>query len=124
MISSGISVRKALDLLVNTITCPITKKYFIYIKRSLWQGQSLSEVISNIDIMSSLTNMFIFSGEESGRLENNIKTLSHMLDEEFLNEINSIKGKIQPITMLILGIMVFLMALMIFVPMYGYMNYA
>lgn len=123
MVTSGISLNSCLDMLSNTLESKKIQNYICIIKEDLWKGKSLSESLSAVEVISPVTFSFIFSGEESGNLEECITTLSQILEKDFIDRLNSLIKGLEPIVMGILGGIVGFMVLMVFIPIFEFMKY-
>lgn len=123
MITSGISLNSCLDMLSNTLESRKMKNYINIIKEELWKGKSLSEALSLIEVISPVTFSFVFSGEESGNLEECVFTLSRILEKDFIEKLNTLIKALEPIIMAVLGVVVGVMVLLVFIPIFEFMKY-
>ncbi|MDO4535327.1 MAG: type II secretion system F family protein [Clostridium perfringens] len=123
IVTSGVSLNKSLDVLSENLKSSYLKENIQLLGDGISSGKSLSEALKTLDCMSDIAISFIFSGEESGRLEENIKTLSKILEKEFDEKISMITKLLEPMVMIILGGIVVFMMVLIFIPIYGCIKY-
>ena len=123
IVTSGVSLNKALDSLSYSLKSIYLKENIILLKEAINKGETLSGALKDLNCISDITTSFIFSGEESGRLEENIKTLSNILEKDFDEKINIITKLLEPMVMIFLGGIVVFMMILIFVPIYECIKY-
>lgn len=123
IVASGVSLNRSLDTLSNNLRSIYLKENISLLKDSINSGETLSNSLKDLNCISDITVSFIFSGEESGRLEENIKMLSNILEKEFDEKINMATKLLEPMVMITLGIVVVFMMTLIFVPIYECVKY-
>jgi type II secretory pathway component PulF len=123
IISSGLSFYSSFSVLERSLSSRILKSYIKTINNYINMGLPISEGINKISGISMLTKVFLISGEQSGTLQENIEILIELVENDFNNHIDKLVGYIQPMVMMFLGIIIGGMVLMVFIPMYSYMNY-
>lgn len=123
IVISGISLNDSLEILSNSLKSNYLKGCIESLKYNISTGKSLSKALKTLDCISDVSISFIFSGEESGRLEKNIQTLSTLLEKQLDEKINMITKFLEPIIMIFLGGIVIFMMLLIFIPVYGCISY-
>lgn len=123
IVTSGVSLNKSLYMLSESLRSSYLKENMKLLKDGISSGKSLSEALKDLDCISDIAISFIFSGEESGRLDENIKTLSNILEKEFDHKIGMVTKLLEPIIMIVLGGVVVFMMVLIFIPVYGCIKY-
>lgn len=123
IITSGVSLNKSLYILSENLKSSYLKESIGLLRDGISSGKSLSEALRGLECISDMAISFIFSGEESGRLDENIKTLGNILEKEFDQKIGMVTKLLEPIIMIILGGVVVFMMVLIFIPVYGCIKY-
>lgn len=123
IISSGIPILSSLYILRDTLTNKFLKNSINSMIDKLKSGESLSEAISTVNVISQISHNFIFSGEEAGKLESNIELLSFMLEKNLKDKITYSLKFIEPVLIGIVTMLVMFMFLLVFIPMQEFMNY-
>lgn len=123
IVSSGIPVMVALEKIMKNISNESLKENVKELQYGLASGKNLSEALENIDSISYVTTNFILTGEETGKLEYNIKVLSDILRTQFNNRLEVSMQLAEPISLVILGFIVAFICICVFLPMYSYMRY-
>ncbi|SHJ60139.1 Type II secretory pathway, component PulF [Clostridium cavendishii DSM 21758] len=120
---SGQAFYNSFSILQENLASYVIKDYIKIISDNLKKGFPLSESMQNIKHISKTTLTFVQSGEQSGSLDESLDILCEITENDFNNTIDKLLGYLQPIVMIFLGIIIGGMVLMVFVPMYSYMNY-
>lgn len=123
VIESGVPLVTALERLSHSISEKYTRDYITAILVEIKKGEDISYAISKVDVMSKVSRSFFISGEKSGRLDNTTRKLSDILNKNFSRGLKSMVSKIEPLSICFLGVIVLGLVLMVFIPMYDYMNY-
>lgn len=123
VIKSGIPIISAIEKLKISIKDKELKNNFFIINEGLSNGSSLIEAMKKTKIISNLSESFLFTAEETGNLDEGIERLIIILEYQFNGRVNKAIFYVEPVAILLLGIMVLILVLMVFVPMYEYMNY-
>lgn len=85
-------------------------------------GKALSAAIENDPNFLELVPKMIKIGEESGSIEQMLGKIAEYYEKEVDNQIKTISTIIEPIMMIILGILAFIMVAAILLPIYGLAN--
>jgi len=85
-------------------------------------GKSLSESITNDDNFLELVPNMLRIGEQSGALETMLAKVAEYYEKEVDNEIKNISTIIEPVLMVIMGIMALIIVAAILLPIYGLVN--
>lgn len=123
IIKGGLSITGAINKLKSSVKEKHLKFSLNNIDEGLHSGLSLTEAMINTKGISKLSESLLRTGEESGNLEESLGKLSELLEYQLNGRINKAIFYIEPIAILFLGIMVLSLVLMVFIPMYEYMNY-
>lgn len=123
VLESGVPIVYALERLSHSISENYTREYITTILLSIKKGSDISSAIEEIDVMSEISKSFFVSGENSGRLDKTTAKLLIILENSFSKKLSMLISKIEPISICILGFFVLILMLLVFVPMYEYMNY-
>lgn len=87
------------------------------------KGKTLSELISHYsNLFPSMLTHMISVGEKSGNLSNTLLYLSEFYEHEFDDQTKNLSSTIEPILMIIMGIMVGFVAISVITPIYEITN--
>ncbi|MCM1299178.1 MAG: type II secretion system F family protein [Firmicutes bacterium] len=86
------------------------------------QGESLSTAIARTGIFDGVFTSVIYVGEESGTLDDILEKTADYYDEESDTAINKLTSMLQPVMILIMGVLVCAILLAVYPAMYGAMG--
>lgn len=118
LIHAGIPITNALDTSVLTISNSHLKKKLSNIKLSVQRGISLTESFNETKLYEGLLIQMINAGEQSGNLDVMLEKVTDYFKSKFTNILENITSYIEPILIGFIALMVLLMALGIFMPMW------
>lgn len=104
----------------------INNKYLLEklnnVSENVHRGVSLSKALIKIKFFPSLFIELITVGEKSNKVGDILVTLSDYYEKEAENRLNKISQTIEPIIIIFISLVVMLVVLSIFVPMFGMMD--
>ena len=123
MISSGVSIVKALDIISGTLGNTYYKDSVKDACHEVQNGIALSEVIRRYDSLyyPLMLNM-IEVGEETGTLQETLKQVSEFYEDEVEQITSNMSSIIEPVLMLVIGGAVGFFAVSMIQPMYSVMG--
>lgn len=123
LLRSGISLTEALIVTSETTDNVRYKDAFKTISGGVMKGKTLSELIHKYpNIFPSMLTHMISIGEKSGNLSNTLIYLSEFYEHEFDDQTKNLSSTIEPILMIIMGIMVGFVAISVITPIYEITN--
>ncbi|GFP76721.1 type II secretion system F family protein [Clostridium fungisolvens] len=118
----GLPLVLGLEILIDIFNNSKVKYCFNDIKISINNGMNLSAAFYNIGTFSELSLNMITIGEESGKLDYALEKLKSMLVSNLQKNIETLTSFIQPILILVIGVLVCFLILIMMVPIYSSMN--
>jgi len=120
MITSGISMVKAVEVTAEVVDNEIYKELLLKSAQAIKTGESVSSALTKYsnEIPSIMVQM-IKVGEESGRLGFVLDTLARFYRREVNNEVDTLVGLIEPILIVALALMVGVLLASVLVPIYN-----
>ena len=120
MITSGISMVKAVEVTAEVVDNEIYKELLLKSAQAIKTGESVSSALTKYsnEIPSIMVQM-IKVGEESGRLGFVLDTLARFYRREVNNEVDTLVGLIEPILIVALALMVGVLLTSVLVPIYN-----
>lgn len=123
LLKSGISLTEALNVTADTTENVQYKDAFIGISDGVMKGKNLSELIQKYPaIFPAMLTHMISIGEKSGSLSNTLIYLSEYYEHEFDDQTKNLSSTIEPVLMIIMGIMVGFIAISVITPIYEITN--
>jgi len=119
LMKSGVPILEVLDLVANASGNIIIARSIIHIKESVNQGRGMSEPMKVSGLFPATVTQMVSVGEQTGRIDELLLGVADYYDTESGYMIKNLATYIEPILILVLGIMVLVMALGIFLPMWN-----
>jgi len=120
--TSGIDIIKTLRLSANALENLVLFQMIEEITSEVEEGVNLHEAMARHHAIPPMVPQMIAVGEQSGRLDEMMEKVADYYDLESDYTIRNLSTLIEPILLLVLGVMVGLIALAIFTPMWDMMS--
>jgi general secretion pathway protein F len=118
LVKSGIPVSEALDTAVGMVDNAAIKEQLLTVNANIGRGMSLAESFQITGLYENMLLQMIKAGEAGGQLDAMLDKVTQYYDMEFQDLIDNLSAYIEPIMMFFIAILVLLMALGIFMPMW------
>lgn len=115
---SGVPILQALAIVAPTLGNQYIAHHIDTIKRGVERGDSLARTSASAGIFSDLVLQMISVGEETGSLDKLLHDVADFYDEEVDYDLKRMADAIEPIVLVFLGILVLVLALGVFLPMW------
>ena len=120
LLKSGLSLTESLLITADTTENVQYKKAFEDISRGVMKGKGMSETIGQSPtLFPEMLSHMISIGERSGNLSNTLIYLSEYYENEFDDQTKNLSSSIEPVLMIVMGILVGFVAISIITPIYG-----
>jgi MSHA biogenesis protein MshG len=115
---SGVPIMSALTLVAQTADNDFIAQKVEQMRAGVERGETILRTATNAGIFSPLVLQMIAIGEESGALDDLMEEIAEMYQRDVEYEIKTLGAKIEPIMIVFLGILVAILALGIFLPIW------
>jgi type II secretory pathway component PulF len=120
LLSSGIPITGALDLTRNVVMKKELVVAIDHCREFVISGKRISEALKiHKKVVPSIMIKIIEAGEKTGSLEKSMQEVSEFLDYEVSNALRAALTILEPMLMVVVGVMVGGMMLAIIAPIYG-----
>lgn len=119
MMRSGVPLPQALGLCAQVIENPHLGEKIQVIRMGIERGESLLQTHTASQMFSPLVLQMIGVGEESGRVDDLLREVAEFYEREVDYDLKSLSDKIEPILIVVMAGFVMILALGIFLPMWG-----
>ena len=119
MLESGIPVIRSMEIAAEVVGNDMYKKILIEATESVKGGGSLSQVFSFYPEFPSMMTQMARIGEETGKLDYVLKTVSRFYSQEVESTVDLLVGLIEPILIVVLGLGVAILLSGILLPIYS-----
>ncbi len=119
LMKSGVPILEVLDLVGNTSGNVIIARAVGNIKESVNQGRGISEPMKVSNLFPPVVVQMVAIGEQTGRVDELLLSVADYYDREAGYMIRNLSTYIEPVLIFVLAVMVLVMALAIFLPMWN-----
>jgi MSHA biogenesis protein MshG len=122
MLSSGVPMTSALNLVADAVSNSYMADKIIGMRLGIEKGESLSRVSQSSGLFTPLVLQMVNVGEETGRVDELLADSAEYYEREVDYDLKSLTSKIEPILIGVVAVMVLVLALGIFTPMWDLMG--
>lgn len=123
LVKSGLSLVDSVDIAQKTIKNNVYQNALDSAHPILLRGVPLSDILTRFPFLfSTQTRKIIEVGERTGRLDDSFDRITNYYESSFEYKIKVLTTTIEPILMLILGVIVAILAISVFLPIYQLVN--
>ena len=120
LLKSGVPIIESLDVSAESITSPKMKSFAKSFSEKVAKGESLSEVLAtNKNVFPSVMTQTIRAGEQSGSMEVVLEEVAEFYEKEVDFSLKRLTSLIEPVLMLLIGVVVGVMVIMMIAPIYS-----
>lgn len=119
--NAGLSIIDALRMIADATTYFLFKEMLHKIRKAVTEGNSLSHILESskeFSIFPPLVKQLITIGEETGKLDEMLEKISYIYEEEINTLIDGLTTLLEPIIMIILGVLVGGLSIAMYLPIF------
>ena len=118
LLSSGVPLIDSLDVCINTISNNIMVTDLKKVRKNVEKGKNLTECVVRIKYFPEMVGQMIRVGEQTGQVDEMLEKVSKVFEDELDLLISSLTKMIEPIVILVLGIIVASILAAMYLPMF------
>ena len=122
MLKAGIPMTSALTLVADAVDNEYLGESIREMRRNIERGESLLRVSQQSRMFTPLVLQMLAVGEETGAMDDMLAEVAGFYEREVAFDLKSLTAKIEPILIAIVAVMVLILALGIFTPMWDMLN--
>jgi MSHA biogenesis protein MshG len=115
---SGVPITNALKLVAQTVDNEYIAQKVDGMRVGIERGESILRTAKQAEVFNPLVLQMIAVGEESGSLDDLMQEIADMYQRDMEYEIKTLGAQIEPILIVFLGVLVLILALGIFLPVW------
>ena len=119
LIQGGLPIVQALEITADVIGNSVYRGILLATIEEVKRGNTISSVLRTKKEIPIMVTQMVFVGEESGRLDSTLKSVSTFYQKEVAVAIDSIVTLIEPVMIVLLGVGVAILLIAILMPMYN-----
>ena len=121
---SGVPITSGLKLVAQTADNDYIASKIEQMREGVERGESILRTATNSGVLNPIVLQMIAVGEESGALDDLMQEVADMYQRDVEYEIKTLGAQIEPILIVFLGVMVLILAMGIFLPIWDLGNVA
>lgn len=122
MLKAGVPLTTSLSLVADAVSNAYMADAILNMRKRIEKGESLTRVANASNLFTPLVMQMISVGEETGRVDELLEEVADFYEREVDYDLVSLTSKIEPILISVVAIMVLVLALGIFTPMWDMMG--
>ncbi|MEZ6057746.1 MAG: type II secretion system F family protein [Planctomycetaceae bacterium] len=122
LISSGVPILEALSIARDTAGNEVFKRAFDHIHASIREGESMAVPLKETRIVDDMVVNMVDVGEETGALDNMLYKVADVYDEEVAVLVDGLISMLEPIMVVVLGLIVGFIVIALFLPLVKLLN--
>lgn len=122
ILDAGVPMTTGLSLVAEAVDNSFMESRIKEMRRNIEKGESLLRASVASNLFSPLVLQMVAVGEETGRVDELLNDASEYYEREVDYDLKSLTAKIEPVLISIVAVMVLILALGIFTPMWDMMN--
>lgn len=116
--TSGLPILQTLEITAKTVGSVVIGKELERVSYGILQGEGLAGTLQNGKVFPPMITRMIAIGEQSGSLDEMLRSVSQHYDSEVEHAVRNLTSMIEPVLTVAMGVMVLFLALAIFLPMW------
>src|SRR5207302_4389830 len=117
LISSGVPILEALSIVRETTTNAVFEHMYQRVYESIREGETIAQPLRESRLVDDMVVNMIDVGEETGELDTMLAKIADVYDEEVNVLVESLLSLLEPIMIVILGLIVGSIVIALFLPM-------
>jgi MSHA biogenesis protein MshG len=118
LVRSGVPILKSLEVVARAVGNAALSRSILAVADAAERGEALAEAMARDPLFPPLVVQMVAVGERTGELEALLLKVSEHYDREADYAIRNLSSALEPILLVIIGGMVFFLALAVFLPMW------
>lgn len=119
LLNSSVPILEAIEVTSEVVGNRVVSDVLLESRSSLERGESLAKPMEGHWVFPALITQMIHVGEESGALDEMLKKVADIYDQEVNEASDKLQALIEPVLIIFLAVIVGLIVLSIVVPMFG-----
>lgn len=122
LLKSGMNITDCMDNLTRILTNKVYQNKFKYAIEEVKRGKRISDSIEKTELFPKMLTEMISVGEKSGNLEDVLSSTSLFFEEQVESTISKATAALEPLMIIVLGLIVAVVILAVYLPMIDLMN--
>ena len=118
MISSGVPILEALDIVARTAGNKIVEDAILKTKESISEGKTIAEPLAETGVFPPMVVQMISVGESTGAMDAMLSKIADFYDDEVDTAVATLTSLLEPMLMIFLGVIIGGMVVSMYLPVF------
>lgn len=119
LLASGVSLVESLPIVSAVLNNVIAEDEVLKIRERVVKGEGLSTPIEECELFPPMLSSMVRIGEESGALDDMLNKTADFYDEEVEQAIQTLTSMLEPLMIIVMGVVIGFMVIALMLPLYG-----
>lgn len=119
LLASGVSLVESLPIVSAVLDNVIAEDEVLKIRERVVKGEGLSTPIEDCELFPPMLSSMVRIGEESGALDDMLNKTADFYDEEVEQAIQTLTSMLEPLMIVVMGVVIGFMVIALMLPLYG-----
>lgn len=119
MMSSGVAILEALSICASSSGNKTIEKFVLGVRESISKGSTFSEPLGQSELFPRMVVSMVAVGESTGTLDETLKKVTDIYEEEVDNSIAAMMSMIEPLMIVVIGGIVGFIVIAMYLPIFG-----
>ncbi|HEY3760828.1 MAG TPA: type II secretion system F family protein [Verrucomicrobiae bacterium] len=122
LVRSGVPILEVLQIVSQTVDNTVLEKAIKQAMSDIERGEGISQALSKHPVFPSMIIRMLTAGEQTGNIDTMLERVSDFLDEEIETTLSGLMSLLEPILIVILGVIVGGMVVCMYLPIFNLGN--
>src|SRR3984957_16611749 len=122
LVRSGVPILEVLQIVSQTVGNVTMEKAIKVSASDIERGEGISNSLGKHPVFPSMIIRMMRAGEQTGNIDNMLERISNFLDEEIDNTLTGLMSLIEPLMIVVLGVIIGSMVVCMFLPIFNLAN--
>jgi type IV pilus assembly protein PilC len=122
LVRSGVPILEVLQIVSQTVGNVMMEKAIKIAASDIERGEGISNALGKHPIFPSMIIRMMRAGEQTGNIDNMLERISNFLDEEIEATLSGLMSLIEPLMIVVLGVIIGSMVVCMFLPIFNLAN--
>jgi type IV pilus assembly protein PilC len=118
LLASGVAILDALDIVAKTAGNVVVEEGLMFARARISEGKNMAEPLADIKVFPGMVVQMVAVGEQTGALDTMLNKIADFYEEEVDVAVAALTSLLEPILMVIVGIMVGTVLIAMYLPIF------
>jgi type IV pilus assembly protein PilC len=118
LVRSGVPILEVLQIVSQTVGNTVLEKAVKTAASDIERGEGISQALAKHPVFPSMIIRMMTAGEQTGNIDTMLERVSDFLDEEIENTLSGLMSLIEPLLIVVLGVVIGGMVICMFLPIF------